>query len=65
MLYACDRGWISREATGKAGAAVVGVLSMGKPYLYVARTTEALIAHLASHWSLVVISIFVSGCEMG
>ena len=30
VLYACNRGWISRETAGKGGAAVVGVLSMGK-----------------------------------
>ena len=30
IVYACEKQWIDREALGKAGAAVVGVLSMGE-----------------------------------
>ena len=30
IVYLCDRGLIDRAATGKAGTALVGVLTMGE-----------------------------------
>ena len=30
VVHASDRGWISKEAMGKGGAAIVGALSMGE-----------------------------------
>lgn len=34
LMKACERDWISPSRLSKLGAAIVGVLSMGKPSLY-------------------------------
>lgn len=64
IVYASSRGWISREATGKAGAAVVGVLSMGEALLLV-EIDGTLRSCLDSNRSSTVIPVLVSGVEVG